>query len=167
MHGARRGGGGRVEERLDPRRAVVVVAGDGGGPQTALDERREEGGLVEALVGGFRHVGDQEQRRAFEGGVGDAVGRAGGARPDARDDDARRAAELGRDRRHQGAGGLAVDQHEGDALRGEGVDHVEAAAPARHAEGAAGAPRPQRRRQNLDEGPRHAGAAMGPGRRGP
>ena len=151
-HGRTRGLGGEIDVhrplglverkieqfRQDPR-AVL-------GPQAlgGLDDRREQGRLIEGLV--RRHpslcvrlprIGDDDQRRALERGVGDAVDRARGTRTDAGEYDPGRAGQLGGHRGHHGGRGLAAGEHEVDPLPAGCGDQIEAGIAAGHAEDAA------------------------------
>ena len=150
LHGARRVRRRRIEQRVD-----LAQPAAGRRFRVGLDQWCEEGLLIETLVQGVvarrglrERIGDEEHGRPLQRGIGDAVDGAGGTRPHARHRHAGRAAELGGDRRHQGGRGLAVGEHEVDVLCGERIDDIEAAGPARHAEGAAHAPRPARRRES-------------------
>ena len=149
-----------VEQILQDQRAVL-------GPQAlgVLDDRREQGRLIEGLV--RRHpsafvrlprIGDDDQRRALERGVGDTVDRARGTRTDAGDHDPGRAGQLGGDRGHHGGRGLAAGEHEVDPLPAGGGDQIEAGIAAGHAEDAAHAAR-------LEGGQHGIGKSHGGGQR--
>jgi hypothetical protein len=117
-------------------------AGHGGfgiGAGIALHHAPGHGALVEILVrdptGLLRceAIGQQQQRRAFQRGAGQAVDRIADAGALGGQHHARRAGQLGI--RHGGDGGvgLLAGQDEVDAVAGRGLDNVERGAAAGHA----------------------------------
>ena len=135
MHRARGRRRGRIEQPAQRARR-----GGAGRRQRGLDQRREQGGVLDPLVADPRRdlgrvgVADEHDGRPVERGVREAVGDRGGARPEPGQHDPRRSGQLGRGRRHDRGRRLAAGQHEVDALRGACCDQIEAAAAARDAE---------------------------------
>jgi len=108
--------------------------------EAALGDRRVEARLVEALtreaavlVLGVA-VGEDEGGRALEVEVSRAVQRGGGAGPDAGGDDAGARAHRAVDAGHDGGARLVARQDVADAALGGGLDQLDGAEAARHAE---------------------------------
>jgi hypothetical protein len=117
-----------------------------------LGHRLAECALVDPLVrdpgcGGRDGVGDHDHREPVQGGVRDAVDRAGQAGTPGDHDGSWRTGEVGTGGRHDRRGGLAAGQHEAQPGRRRGADHVQVGAATRHAEYQS-RPRSSQRRDN-------------------
>ena len=100
-------------------------------PPARLGQRLEQPRMIDFLMrhmgmdAGVVGVGQDQQRRPVEGGVGDAVHGGRRARPQTRRDDARRAHQFAGDRRHDRRRGLSMREHVVDAANRAGVDDLE------------------------------------------
>ena len=160
MHGAEGRRQRRAQQAAERVRSVVR-----GRPAARPGQRFEQPRMIDLLM---RHmgmdarvvgVGQDQQRRAVEGGVGDAIGGRRGARSQAGGDDPRRAREFARDRRHDRRRGLGVGENIVDAANGAGVDDLQVRAAAGNPEN----PRDAMFAEDVGDGP--GDGSRGPSRR--
>ena len=151
--------------RHHPARAVRLDL------KTRLHQRAQQRRVVNNLVRvagphrALHHAGHDDQRRALLHRVGNAVHRVGEARSQCCHQQARRAADGARPRRHHGSRCLVARQHKRDARRPQRVNQRDNLA-ARHAKGKADAGTVQGLRDSVgDAGRRTCGISHASGLR--